>query len=91
MYYLGLDIGSSSVKAGLVDASNGKSIHSVHEPNNEMGIISKRDEWAEQDPNDWWLHTCNEAKLFGFISSMQIQQYGLSDLSFTTVFFGFFG
>jgi xylulokinase len=62
MYYLGLDIGSSSVKAGLVDASNGKSIHSVHEPNNEMGIISKRDEWAEQDPNDWWLHTCNAIK-----------------------------
>ena len=42
MYYLGLDIGSSSVKAGLVDASNGKSIHSVHEPKNEMGIISKK-------------------------------------------------
>ena len=58
MYYLGLDIGSSSVKAGLVDAANGKSIHSVHEPNNEMGIISKSDDWAEQDPNDWWLHTC---------------------------------
>ena len=62
MYYLGLDIGSSSVKAGLVDAANGKSIHSVHEPNNEMGIISKRDDWAEQDPNDWWLHTCKAIK-----------------------------
>ena len=58
MYYLGLDIGSSSVKAGLVEAANGKSIHSVHEPKNEMGIVSQSDEWAEQDPNDWWLHTC---------------------------------
>ena len=38
MYYLGLDVGSSSVKAAIVDAKSGKSILSVHEPKNEMGI-----------------------------------------------------
>ena len=62
MYYLGLDIGSSSVKAGLIDAASGKALHSVHEPKNEMGIVSIRDNWAEQDPNDWWLHTCKAIK-----------------------------
>ena len=40
MYYLGLDVGSSSVKAAIVDAKSGKSILSVHEPKNEMGINS---------------------------------------------------
>ena len=34
MYSLGLDIGSSSVKAALVEVKSGKSILSVHEPKN---------------------------------------------------------
>ena len=40
MYYLGLDIGSSSVKVAVVDASTGKNIASLHEPENEMEIQS---------------------------------------------------
>ena len=32
MFYLGLDIGSSSVKAALVNAKSGKSVLSIHEP-----------------------------------------------------------
>ena len=53
MYYLGLDVGSSSVKAALVEAKSGKSIQSVHEPKNEMSISSLKNDWAEQDPNVW--------------------------------------
>ena len=49
MYYLGLDVGSSSVKAALVEAKSGKSILSVHEPKNEMSISSLKNDWAEQD------------------------------------------
>ena len=46
MYYLGLDVGSSSVKAALVEAKSGKSILSVHEPKNEMSISSLKNDWA---------------------------------------------
>jgi len=62
MYYLGLDVGSSSVKAALVEAKSGKSILSVHEPKNEMSISSLKNDWAEQDPNVWWKHTCTAIK-----------------------------
>lgn len=58
MYYLGLDIGSSSVKVAVVDASTGKNIASLHEPENEMEIQSLKNNWAEQNPNDWWSYCC---------------------------------
>ena len=62
MYYLGLDIGSSSVKAALVQSESGKSIHCVHEPKNEMSIISIKNNWAEQDPAVWWKYVCKAIK-----------------------------
>ena len=62
MFYLGLDIGSSSVKAAIVDAKSGKSILSVHEPKNEMSISSLNNDWAEQNPEMWWEYTCNAIK-----------------------------
>ena len=62
MYFLGLDVGSSSVKAALVEAKSGKSILSVHEPKNEMSISSLKNDWAEQGPNVWWKHTCTAIK-----------------------------
>ncbi|WP_299215621.1 FGGY family carbohydrate kinase, partial [uncultured Dokdonia sp.] len=58
MYYLGLDIGSSSVKVALVEAATGKNILSVHEPSNEMEIQSIHSDWAEQDPDAWWRYAC---------------------------------
>jgi len=62
MYSIGYDIGSSSIKAALVESSSGKSIAVVNEPKNEMGMISLKNDWAEQNPNDWWLHICNATK-----------------------------
>ena len=62
MYYLGLDVGSSSVKAAIVDAKSGKSVLSAHEPKNEMSINSIKNDWAEQDPNMWWNYACNAIK-----------------------------
>ena len=62
MYYLGLDIGSSSVKVAIVEAATGKSILSLHEPPNEMEILSIHKDWAEQDPKIWWKHICNAIK-----------------------------
>lgn len=53
---LGLDIGSSSVKASLLDADTGKSIASKAFPEEEMPINSPQSGWAEQDPDMWWKY-----------------------------------
>jgi xylulokinase len=53
---LGLDIGSSSVKASLLDADSGKSIASKAFPEEEMPISSPQTGWAEQDPAMWWKY-----------------------------------
>jgi len=62
MYYIGFDIGSSSVKAALILAENGKSIGSINEPKEEMSIISVNQDWAEQDPDLWWEYVCAASK-----------------------------
>ena len=53
MYLLGYDIGSSSVKASLVDAQSGKCVASAFYPKSEAPIIAKHTGWAEQDPSMW--------------------------------------
>ena len=53
MYLLGYDIGSSSVKASLVDAQSGKCVATAFYPKTEAPIIAKESGWAEQDPAMW--------------------------------------
>lgn len=54
MYLLGYDIGSSSVKAALVDASTGACVASDFFPKSEAPIKALRPGWAEQNPESWW-------------------------------------
>ena len=54
MYLLGYDIGSSSVKATLMEASSGRTLASATSPKKEMEIIAERPGWAEQHPEVWW-------------------------------------
>jgi xylulokinase len=54
MYLLGYDIGSSSVKASLVDAVTGKCVASDFYPKTEAPIKALRQGWAEQKPQSWW-------------------------------------
>lgn len=62
MYYLGYDIGSSSVKVALVEAKTGKQLSVLNEPSNEMEIVSLHKDWAEQDPELWWNCICTGTK-----------------------------
>ncbi|MFD2588762.1 xylulokinase [Croceitalea marina] len=62
MFYLGIDLGSSSVKVALVDSNTGSSLAVVQEPSEEMSISAIRPGWAEQDPELWWTHVCTAIK-----------------------------
>lgn len=62
MYYIGYDIGSSSVKVALVDAVTGEKLVALHEPSDEMQIIAFHKDWAEQNPEIWWEHLITATK-----------------------------
>lgn len=56
MYLLGYDIGSSSVKASLVNGDTGKCVASAFYPKQEAKITAVKPGWAEQDPEMWWAN-----------------------------------
>jgi len=53
---MGYDVGSSSIKATLMDAETGQALASATSPDRELEIIAKEADWAEQDPATWWEH-----------------------------------
>lgn len=58
MYLLGYDIGSSTIKAALVDAQTRQPVAVVQYPDTDMDIISRQSGWAEQQPEIWWQNIC---------------------------------
>ena len=54
MLLLGIDLGTSSVKVTVIDASNSKILATAQHPETEAAIISHHPGWAEQSPNQWW-------------------------------------
>jgi xylulokinase len=54
MYLLGIDLGSSSVKASVIDGETGQCLAMVYFPEKEMEIITHKPGWAEQEPEIWW-------------------------------------
>jgi xylulokinase len=57
MLLLGIDIGTSSVKASVVDSATQTVIASAKYPEQESPIISLQTGWAEQSPDMWWQQT----------------------------------
>ncbi len=53
-YLLGIDVGSSSVKASLLDAASGTCAGSAFYPKTEQKIDSPQPGFAEQDPQCWY-------------------------------------
>ena len=55
-YLLGFDVGSSSVKASLVDAETGQMAATAFFPEKEAPIKAVKAGWAEQDTEMWWMN-----------------------------------
>ncbi|AWM31428.1 xylulokinase [Hymenobacter nivis] len=58
-YLLGYDIGSSSIKASLLDIATGRCVAAATSPTTEMEIDVARPGWAEQRPERWWQEVIN--------------------------------
>ncbi|MEM9987316.1 MAG: FGGY family carbohydrate kinase, partial [Bacteroidota bacterium] len=63
MYYLGYDVGSSSVKAALVDGQSNQVVAVTKSPDTELEIQVPQPGWAEQHPDLWWEHLVKATRL----------------------------
>lgn len=78
---IGYDIGSSSVKATLLDADTGKVVASEGLPKVEMTIAAPQKDWAEQDPDMWWkyiIDTTHAIVKGGNIQKGELKAIGIS-------------
>ncbi|REE01570.1 xylulokinase [Marinoscillum furvescens] len=81
MYFLGYDIGSSSIKAAIIDASSNQQLAVASYPEKEMDMISEEPGWAEQHPEDWWAHACEATRIVlekAGIDGAQVKGIGIS-------------
>jgi len=81
MYLLGLDIGSSSIKAAIVNAYNKQAVATASFPSTEMTIHAPQLSWAEQDPDMWWEYASKAIKIClnsASIDSSAIKAIGIS-------------
>ena len=78
MSLLGIDIGSSSVKASLIETQTGKCLASAFYPKTEAPIISLKAGWAEQRPEMWWENVVLAIREVTGLSSSSIEAIGIS-------------
>ncbi len=79
MYLIGYDIGSSSVKASVIEAGTGRCIAAAHYPEEEMPITALKPGWAEQDPALWWTNLLlATAEVVKKVDSKKIMSVGIS-------------
>jgi xylulokinase len=81
MYLLGYDIGTSSVKAALVNAATGECVASAFYPETEAPIKSLKSGWAEQAPGTWWNFVKEITKIIlseSKVNSKDIKAIGFS-------------
>jgi xylulokinase len=55
-FLIGYDVGSSSIKATILDSEGGAPLASAFSPSTELPIRAPKPGWAEQDPEEWWKH-----------------------------------
>lgn len=80
-YLIGFDIGSSSIKAALVNADTREIVQVTQYPETEMSVISQFPGWAEQQPETWWDNVCKASRLLinkSGVNAAAIKSIGIS-------------
>lgn len=72
--FLGIDIGTSSVKAALVDEA-GAIAEQASAP---LAVARPKPGWSEQDPADWWSATNSAVSALSVAARRQVRAIGLS-------------
>ncbi|MBN2455152.1 MAG: carbohydrate kinase [Sedimentisphaerales bacterium] len=68
---LGYDIGSSSIKATLLEVETGEMLAAATSPQKELEIIAKKPGWAEQHPQIWWENVKDATKQIKFKAKLK--------------------
>ena len=74
MFFLGIDLGSSSIKLSIFDPEKGVTIGAVSVPDFEMPIIAQQFGWAEQDPESWWQYVKDGIQQLGAKSHIDLKK-----------------
>ncbi|AFK03558.1 Carbohydrate kinase, FGGY [Emticicia oligotrophica DSM 17448] len=82
MLLLGLDIGTSSIKASVVDADTQQVIASAQYPDVEASISSPHAGWAEQDPEMWWTNSIEAIKRVNASGKFDPQSIGAIGIAY---------
>lgn len=77
MVYLGIDLGTSSVKILAIDDNN----TIVGDVTKEYPVYFPQDKWAQQDPEDWWTGT--KAAIIELVDKLNIPKDGIKSVSFS--------
>jgi len=81
IYLLGFDIGSSSVKATLLDIGSGRPVAAAFSPDSEMAIESPQPGFAEQHPDTWWrelAHSLSRLRTLAPFAADEVAAIGIS-------------
>lgn len=83
MYLLGYDIGTSSIKASIIEVETIKCIISDFYPKKEQKIIVRKENWAEQEPEMWWKYLKFTTKaILKHLSQKQIAEIKVIGISY---------
>lgn len=81
MYLLGYDIGTSSVKASIVDAESGNCVATDFYPKSEAPIKALHHGWAEQNPESWWQYLKEVTK--SVLSASKVDPHDIKAIGFS--------
>src|SRR5574344_433902 len=81
-FLLGFDVGSSSVKASIVNADTGKCVSTAFFPKQEAPITAVKAGWAEQDTEMWWDNLKLSLKQVLFESGAQPEEIKAIGISY---------
>jgi xylulokinase len=82
MYTLGYDIGSSFIKATIVDVEHGTVVAKASYPDKELPINAPVAGWAEQDPESWWSGVKGVTALLAAQSNVSLQDIRAIGISY---------